>query len=385
MVDIFLPGDYYAQPEMKFPVIYYLHGAGGDQNNGQLFASTYYYTHQEDSTITSPAAIVVAPDGDCEPYRGGYWVNSALYGNFEDYVIQDVIAFVESEFRVIAEKDFRFITGQSMGGYGTAYLSLKYPELFRGAGPGMAAHLSYPDEFMQTWVDTLQWENGSFHFSYSAGHLTRLFFTVCGAFSPNTQLEPEPIEMLFDTLGQVVDTVYEKWQPYIPCNLVKDLSPGDNLSFFLQCGTNDDYFCYPPYEEFSGILEERGIDYDEAYHDGGHDWDVETSMQMCAWLDSLISLSYTHLGTKEIMNGNLVPLNVYPNPFTNRVYVGVTTDSGGLLRLLDLSGRVLLEHLLSPAESGQRIPLNLEFLSNGVYILDFSDGVNFNRKKIIKQ
>jgi hypothetical protein len=312
-------------------------------------------------------------------------VNSALYGNFEDYVIQDVIPFIESEFRVMAEKNFRFITGQSMGGYGTAYLSLKYPELFRGAGPGMAAHLSYPEEFMQTWVDTLAWENGSYHFSYNAGGLTRLFFTVCGAFSPNLALEPEPIEMLFDTLGQMVDTVFEKWQPYIPCNLVRDLTPEDNLAFFLQCGTSDGYYCYPPYVEFRGILEEQGIDYGEAYHTGGHHFDPETTQLMSNWMDSLITESYAQVGIENRLSTKRSSIHVFPNPAADFIHLNFMSSGAGFIEIVDSRGITLNRESISGGKATmEHHRIDLSRFPAGVFMVRVKSGNDIMVRKIIK-
>jgi S-formylglutathione hydrolase FrmB len=385
MVDIFLPGNYFTEPDMQFPVIYYLHGAGGNQNEGQLFAYNYYDVHAEDTTSTHPAAIFVSPSGDCEPYRGSFYVNSDLYGNYEDYIIEDLIPFIEREFRVIPEKDFRFITGQSMGGYGSSYLSLRHPEMFRAAAPGMAAHLAYPLNFMDVWVDTLAWENGSYHFSYDAGHLTRLFFSVCGAFSPNLELEPEPIEMIFDTTGQLVDSVFEKWQPFIPINLLQELTPEDKLAFFLQCGTNDDYYCYPAYLEFSEVLDEKEIEYAEAYHEGGHEFDLETTLLMFRWMDSLIAVSYDHVGIAEGGSMKIPELTVYPNPASDNIQVQINTAQGGVIEILNSQGVLLKQQVLEEGVNIDRsFKINIQTLPAGVFLVRFRSGHSVRVGKIIK-
>jgi hypothetical protein len=110
-IDIFLPADYYLNPEQQYATIYYLHGGGGNQNEGNNRAHLYYNQHAQDTTIESQPAIFVCPDASCEPYIGSMYVNSELYGNYEDYMIQDVIGFVESNFRAMPDKNFRMITG----------------------------------------------------------------------------------------------------------------------------------------------------------------------------------------------------------------------------------------------------------------------------------
>jgi S-formylglutathione hydrolase FrmB len=234
-VDIYLPGEYYLEPETEFPVIYFLHAGGSDHNSGSFSAMTYYANHYEDTTITSPAAIFVCPDGRCDPYMGSMWLNSELYGNFEDYVIQDVMEFVENTFRVKQNKNFRFITGHSMGGFGSSYLATKYPELFRGACPSAGGY-SWGDTAINTWRDYLYDENNGYNFTYNAGFYSQVFFTLSGGFSPNINIEPWFIDIYYDTLGNVVDSVFDRWDNFMVCKLIKDIPADNNLAYFLICG-----------------------------------------------------------------------------------------------------------------------------------------------------
>lgn len=212
MVDVWLPEDYYQSTNTDYPVIIYLHGAGGNQNESQRFANTYYARYYQDTLHADSVlpAIIVSPDGSCQPYLGSFWVNSELYGDFEEYIVTDLINFVETNFRVMNDKNFRFITGYSMGGFGSTYLAIRHPDLFRGCAPSSAAHLSYPDTLMNEWIYRLHNENGGYHFNYNAGPVSKLFFTTSGGFVPNLNIEPNYFEFLWDTLGNMVDTVFNK-------------------------------------------------------------------------------------------------------------------------------------------------------------------------------
>jgi len=180
-VDIYLPNDYYEHPEQHYATIYYLHGGNGNQNSGHTEAMLYYNFHSGDTAITSPPAIFVCPDGSCEPYGGSFWVNSELYDNYEDFVIQDVISFIESNFRALPDKNFRMITGASMGGFGSAWLSVNYSDKFRACFPYIAAFISFPDTTLNTWRTLCYEENGSYNLNPNVGGNTQLFFTGCGA------------------------------------------------------------------------------------------------------------------------------------------------------------------------------------------------------------
>jgi len=390
MVDIWLPSDY-DSTDVDYPVIFYLHGAGGNQNEGMDFANTYYDRYYEDTLHADsvPPAIIISPDGSCQPYLGSFWVNSELYGNYEEYITTDVINFLESNFRVMNDKNFRFITGYSMGGFGSTYLAIKHPELFRGCAPSSAAHLSYPDTLMNEWIYRLHNENGGYHFSYIAGPVSMLFFTVSGGFVPNLNIEPNHFELLWDTLGNFADTVFTKWQNFNCCNLINSIASEDRLSFFLTCGTNDMYLCYPPYIELSNSLENLGIDYQTYYHNKNHGiFDPVAHTKMSQWMDSLIAVSYSHVDIPESLIPIRSSMQVYPNPFstTTTIEYEFTTQRNVHITIFNQFGQQI-EKLVQGknCESGiQQYLWNASGLPNGVYFVQVRAGQEVSTRKIVK-
>jgi S-formylglutathione hydrolase FrmB len=381
-VDIYLPGEYYVQPEMEFPVVYYLHGAGGDQNAGSYSAMTYYGNYYSDSTHNGPAAIFVCPDGSCEPYLGSMWLNSELYGNYEDYVINDVIRFVETNFRVVKDKAFRFIHGHSMGGFGSAYLALKHPDLFRASCPS-AGMFSAPDTLMNAWRDFLYEENEGFHLDYNAGNRTSLYFTICGGLSPNMSIEPNHFESVYDTLGNKVDTVYEKWNNFACSKMIYNISAENDLAFFLICGVEDEFIFYPTNLEFVDSLQKYNIEYQTAWHNYGHTvFDPVTHKIMFNWLDSLIADAYVHLDVPQNefnppVGGQAFNIEVSPNPTLGMFNVQFTMYNlqRVSLKIYDLDGRemaVLVDGKMPAGE--QVVTYDASALPAGVYVVRMEAG-----------
>jgi enterochelin esterase-like enzyme len=64
-----------------------------------------------------PSMIVVIPDGNCR-WGCGQWVDSPVSGQFGSYVAKDVVSFVESTYRTIANSRSRGVFGFSSGGMG---------------------------------------------------------------------------------------------------------------------------------------------------------------------------------------------------------------------------------------------------------------------------
>jgi len=121
---IYLPPGYDTNRSARYPVIYNLHGAGGDETRGLLAAEVL------DEGIRSqrwPEMILVFPNGGKTTlYKDSYDGKSLP----ETAFIKELIPHIDSSYRTIAARHGRCIEGFSMGGRGSTRLALKYPELF---------------------------------------------------------------------------------------------------------------------------------------------------------------------------------------------------------------------------------------------------------------
>ena len=373
-VNIYLPGDYYEHPEQQYATIYYLHGAGGDQNEGNTDAMWYYNLHSQDTTINSPPAIFVCPDGSCEPYLGSCWMNSELYGSYEDYFIQDVIGFIESNFRAYQHKNFRSLVGWSMGGFGSARFSVNNPDMFRACVPCIG-FLSMPDTLLNTWKDLYYEDNGSYIPTVNNMTNTQLLLTMSGGLSPNLNNPPCYVDFPFDTLGNMLDTVLNRWRQNDLSRKVKDLPNEDELSWFLIAGTEDHMASYPTYEVFMDSLEAYGIGYDYNYFEGGHEFDPESWMMAIHWLDSIIDQSYQTLDI-SVYRQVFENFNVYPNPASDKLTISYQSKEAGIAELSIFN------------VSGQHMEIvGNEFKSAGEYsfvrnISNYKPGIYFCRLKM---
>jgi S-formylglutathione hydrolase FrmB len=96
-------------------------------------------------------AIIVFPD--CFTALGGnQYVNSTAIGPYADYLIQEIVPFVDRELRTLASRDHRGCFGKSSGGYGAIIHGMKYPSTW-GA---VADHSG--DAYFE-WVYGCDWPN----------------------------------------------------------------------------------------------------------------------------------------------------------------------------------------------------------------------------------
>ena len=121
---IYLPPDYETNTTQRYPVVYFLHGYGGNPRAGGVFVKPLdEYIH----TGKVPATIAVLVNGltasfYCDSPNGKQPVDSVI--------TKELIPHVDQTYRTIAKREARAVEGFSMGGYGAAHLGFKYPELF---------------------------------------------------------------------------------------------------------------------------------------------------------------------------------------------------------------------------------------------------------------
>jgi S-formylglutathione hydrolase FrmB len=259
---VWLPAGYDELTSRRYPVVYMLHGLGGDETNwieGGGLDGAADALHLQ--------AIVVMPDGDDSFYANAatpadldaclarrppfsrdqapedYCVASARY---EDYVIRDLIGHVDATYRTIATRAGRGIGGLSMGGFGALQLSMRHRDRFAAAAShsGVDALLYVgPHPYEQGKVvvldDVAQWGRGV----GPIGDLVRGIF------------------------GNQVAT----WRGHDPAVLAGALSDGD-LALYLDCGTEDIFQLHDGAQYLHDVLVKRGVHHEWYLGPGRHDF-----------------------------------------------------------------------------------------------------------------
>ncbi len=149
---IYLPSDYAKDTSKRYPVIYNLHGAGGNETRTIYNAEVL---HEGIVAGRWPPMIMVFPNGG----RHTMYQDSAD-GRFlaETTFMRELIPHVDATYRTIAARHGRCIEGFSMGGRGSTHLAMKFPEmfcsLFNQAGNVYPTSQMVGSEFEDTWPST---------------------------------------------------------------------------------------------------------------------------------------------------------------------------------------------------------------------------------------
>jgi gluconolactonase len=140
--------------ERRFPVVYWLHGSGGGAAGLAKVAAHFDAAIQAGKT---QPFLVVFVNGLVE----GMYVNwKDGTAPLETMIVKDLVPHIDGAYRTIATREGRMLYGFSMGGYGSARLGFKFPEMFRavsivGAGPMQAELIQAPRAGRQRAAEVL--------------------------------------------------------------------------------------------------------------------------------------------------------------------------------------------------------------------------------------
>ena len=128
-VFVYLPPSYASQPNRRYPVVYFLHGYGATADAYWRLMTVPDTASKVMNAGTVHEMILVHPDAHTL-YDGSMYSDSPTTGNWEAYITHDLVAYIDSHYRTIANRDSRGLAGHSMGGYGTLRLAMKFPEIY---------------------------------------------------------------------------------------------------------------------------------------------------------------------------------------------------------------------------------------------------------------
>ena len=224
---VLLPTGYDASTR-RYPVLYLLHGGGQTHT---AFPSRAWFTRE----ASSREMIVVLPNGGRSFFANAAGLSSARY---EDLIAKDLVEYVDTHYRTLATRESRAIAGISMGGFGSALIALRHPDLFATAGPLSAplasARADGPD----------------------AG-ASRLIFGMPGS---------------------------EERRARDPMTLVTQLVPETAPFFYVACGLDDSLLGAS--REFVRLLVTQNLPHRYVEVPGGHTWNVWDE-QLKAFFDVL--------------------------------------------------------------------------------------------------
>ena len=207
--------DSYKKRNVSFPVVYLLHGAGGDFSNWikKVPAIKNYADEYK--------LLIICPDGSNYSWYLDSPIDSSM--RYETYIGIEVPAYIDAHYSTIKDRRRRAIAGLSMGGHGALFLA------FRHAG----------------------------------------FFGACGSMSGVVDLNSSRNKYeLTKRLGDTVRNT-ENWKKLSVINVIEE-QPKDTLAIIFDCGIDDPF--YPYNKKLHEKMLNLKIAHDYIERPGNHNW-----------------------------------------------------------------------------------------------------------------
>jgi enterochelin esterase family protein len=201
-----------------------------------------------------PPAIYVLPDCFTR-YGGSQYLNSIAIGRYEDYVIDEIVPYIDRTYRTIAAPEGRGVFGKSSGGYGSIVLGMKHPDVFGAVAchsGDMYFEFCYQPDFpkflnviqkaggLEKWWIEFEGKVKKERHDVEAVNI----LAMAAAYSPDPLAQPLPIDFPFDLeTGELKPEVWACWLEHDPVRMA-DRYAG-NLKqlrlLFIDCGSRDEF------------------------------------------------------------------------------------------------------------------------------------------------
>jgi S-formylglutathione hydrolase len=272
-VSVYLPPSYRTDHRQRYPVLYLLHGFTDKDNN--WFGNPKHFVNAAaaiDNAFSSgtPEMIVVMPNA-YTLYQGSMYSTSVTAGDWEGFITQDLVAFVDSHYRTLADRMSRGLAGHSMGGYGTIRLGMKHPEVFSSiyalSACCLAANLTPPSaegvkkmEAIHAPADLAK-----------ADFLTRIVFASAAAWSPDPKNPPWFLD-LPERNGEFQPRVAARWAANAPLAMVDQYITNIRRlhAIAFDIGSKDFLVNSEAAQSFDRALTVYGIPHTYETYDGDH-------------------------------------------------------------------------------------------------------------------
>ncbi len=229
---IYLPPDYAASGR-RYPVVYLLHGYTDDESGWIQYGEVNLAADRAIAAREIPPMIIALPDA------GVSWYINDDQNNvrYEDMFVQEFIPYIDKTYRTRPKKEFRGVSGLSMGGWGALVYSIRHPDVFAACAAFSAA----------VWTDE----------DFVSMEEKAYLFMLGPVFGPKH-------------VGR--DRLTAHYLSYSPLALAKTASVDvlKKVRYYIDCG--DDDFLFKGNSALHVALTDRKIPHEFRVRDGGHAW-----------------------------------------------------------------------------------------------------------------
>jgi len=275
---VYCPPGYDDDPGRRYPAIYVIQGYTGTigmWRNRTPFRPTVIERVDDlfAGAGSPPPALVVFVDA-WTSYGGSQYVDSPGTGRYHTYLCEDVVGFVDANWRTLASRDHRGISGKSSGGFGAMITPMLRPDLFGGlathAGDALyelcylaevgkvvrALRDEYGGSYEKFWEDF----RSRVAFTKDSDALLVMYYGVAACFSAD---EDGTVRLPFElSTGRLLPDVWQRWLDWDPVRMVPRYAGAlrSLRAIWVDAGRRDQYFLDLGAQAFVDELKAIGVE-----------------------------------------------------------------------------------------------------------------------------
>lgn len=255
---IYTPYNYEISLSTNYPVLYLLHGSGGDETSWSDYGRVCQILDDMIYSGSCKPLIVVMPNGNTEldaaPGQSPYMYKTpsavnvtSMLGQIESAFVPEVINYTEKNYRVYKDKKNRAIAGLSLGGLQTLFISLNNPD-----------HFDYIGLFSPQTTNMLNNKRirGLNSLDRNINNIKAIFSLLNGEIPSNNNMTDKINKVdIYENFDQKLDSLYA-------CN-----------PKLVYIGVGEDDFVLKLVTDFRELLDTKQYKYYFNYTDGAHTWE----------------------------------------------------------------------------------------------------------------
>jgi enterochelin esterase-like enzyme len=297
---VYLPPGYFENERVSYPVIYLLHGYAGNYKGLTVTQEPNKYAGvltpeilkefsegrmtgytTLDGLISKgelPPFILVQPDGSLHlPHSGGvkdmftgetatkgsFYINSPFTGRYEDYIANDVVSYIEDNYRVARGPGHRALAGVSMGGYGALSICLNNPGRFAAVAALSPANFTLESISWKLCIPVVERLLGrDFAETSGAANWADILDTVDLVYSGNRRLLPTVRKREGGNIMSCDEQAAANWEKHNLNVQIKSLSnPFNGMAVLINCHRDDEFGLAPEAERLHASLFAKGVEH----------------------------------------------------------------------------------------------------------------------------
>jgi enterochelin esterase-like enzyme len=287
LVQVILPPGY-AASDKRYPVLYYMY-CDDTEATTQVLGQLQHMWQYENSDIENATGdfiggveqamqrgeiqdmILVFPNAG-NKLTGSWFLSSPTIGDYETYLTQEVVDYVDSHYRTLPQRESRGISGCSLGGDGAMHLGLKYPDVYGVVVAQSGVYFRDRSPCLLYGVEQFTLEPANFSEYVLLSGAVRCEIALAASVSPNPNKPPFYLDMPFvraDGVTEIAPGYVEKTVALDPrADVERYLAQPTRLNALLvQHGANDDIIPVELARDFDKLLTEKGVahEFDDSF------------------------------------------------------------------------------------------------------------------------